>query len=136
MKAMDDKKLKEIEDRIKLVAPSPWRYCCQEIGSNYHEVFVASGNKLLFSRNTTESDFQELEYNSNFVVHARDDVPKLVNEVRQLQESVLDMQRKAIWLLENMPDASRSVQSILKSMIGDYNKEKPKSMDRFSRFMR
>jgi len=69
---MTEQELKEIEARANAATPGPWSSISEDAASDYASVgpFVETA--------------EQCETNCKFIAHARDDIPKLLAEVRTL----------------------------------------------------
>lgn len=87
---MKDNEIKEIEDRCKLTTPGPWKSLVEgrdiESGDSFIMTGISDGEEI-WSKNrgadfyltgTTTAD-------QDFIAHARQDIPKLIAEIKRLK---------------------------------------------------
>jgi hypothetical protein len=90
---MTDQELKEIEDRCNAATGGPWTSFIEgrthESGDSFIMTGIAAGEDI-FSKNrgadfyltgTTNAD-------NDFIAHARQDIPRLLDAVRQLHQQI------------------------------------------------
>jgi hypothetical protein len=83
MEAMTDHELAAIEARANAATPGPWGW--REVGSGFYPTAI------VYDRDDAEvvkdTDFivkDDLE----FIAHAREDIPKLIAEIRRLKDDI------------------------------------------------
>ena len=94
---MKEEELKEIEERCNKATPGPWRAChegtcsCSQIWSQSADVPVAEVTRGEWG--DTGLPYGKIpekiaESNSLFITHAREDIPKLLGYIKELQHEI------------------------------------------------
>lgn len=96
-----DEQLEVIRERCDKATEGPWETALLESG--WH---VTHNGRIIAEAYLNESK------NAEFIAHAREDVPKLVSEVRRLREALQMIANSNDWLVE---PASVSVYSRIES---------------------
>lgn len=89
---MSDDELRAIEERAEKATPPPWRPTFWANGTNMvmHPelpgVAIASfTNTFIPANGFHDDDLDQMAANADFTWHAREDIPKLIAEIRRLQ---------------------------------------------------
>ncbi len=84
---MSDKELREIEERVNKATPGPWR-------RGTYNVWADGERPLRFICDTDTADavrerflMDQDDANCTFIAHARQDIPSLLETIRELQET-------------------------------------------------
>lgn len=71
-----------MEERVSGASPGPWHACADNVGqqrvSGKTYIYAETHNVWLQKR--------EVDANTEFIAHSRDDIPRLIAEVRRLRE--------------------------------------------------
>ena len=87
---MTEKELEEIDARVKAATEGPWRW--RQFGEEWHLVQDSGARKVIISGGLTRNELGVLVSMSegnplcDFIAKSREDVSKLVTEVRRLRE--------------------------------------------------
>jgi hypothetical protein len=96
--ALSEERLVEIEARANAATPGPWR--TEE--SHIDGYIVAGNGERIFGGEYSEGFIAPEDPNAIFTVHARDDVPALVAEVRRAHSSHQDERRLLMGLVTSL----------------------------------
>ena len=86
---MDDKQLKEIEERCNAATLGPWISCVEGRDHDSGSNFIMTG-----SRSTRGEDIEltgATIADQDFIAHARQDIPQLVEEIRRLKNMLSEL---------------------------------------------
>ena len=89
---MTEKELEEIDARVKAATEGPWRW--RPFGGDWHLVQDSGARKVIISGGLTRNELGVLVTMSegdplcDFIAKSREDVPKLVAEVRRLRREL------------------------------------------------
>lgn len=82
-------RMKEIKERVAKASIGPWSV---QVNRAYHISYIlrsAAGNKIAQFFNWQDIGFDvNSESNSNFIAHARADIPYLISRVEELEETL------------------------------------------------
>ena len=89
---MTEDELKEIEERANAAKPGPWKWnhlddrdrTCLEYGSDKFDVISHGYTSYGYIDYSSYLDIDKSD--ATFIEHAREDIPKLIAEVRRLQQ--------------------------------------------------
>lgn len=90
MSPLTDLELDAIEERLSATSPAPWRHRILgfiEAGDNPADVIGVTCQR----HDASLAPLPGVE-NAEFIAHARQDVPRLVDEVRRLRERVAELE--------------------------------------------
>ena len=81
---MTDAELSEIESRANAATPGPWAKGCNRYGE--HSVYGPEHEDVTPAYTDHMHGESMMEEDATFIAHAREDVPKLIAEIRRLND--------------------------------------------------
>ena len=76
---MTEKELKEIEDRCNKATTGPWKSMIEGRDHTSGDSFIMTGGEDIYI------DSPLLDNNQDFIANAKQDIPKLISEIRKLK---------------------------------------------------
>jgi hypothetical protein len=95
MNGMTEQEIREIEEREKAATLGPWRAVWTGDTVKSHRVYAEWTGNIACGISPKTG-------NAEFIAHAREDVPRLTNEVRQLWADNEALRKSVIKLMTNM----------------------------------
>ena len=80
---LDDKELYEIEQRATKATKGPW--FCADMRRDLGELHIKDIDSELFIVYCSDDKPEQDTWDGDFVAHAREDVPKLIAEIKRLR---------------------------------------------------
>lgn len=77
-----DPDLKAIRNRCNLATPGPWKSYVERREEMIGSDFIMTGNEDIYLTGATAAD-------QDFIAHARQDIPLLLNEIERLRQLVI-----------------------------------------------
>jgi len=78
---MTEKELQEIEERCKKATKGPWKSMIEGRDHTSGDSFIMTGGEDIYISNPL------LDNNQDFIASAKQDIPKLISEIRRLKSS-------------------------------------------------
>lgn len=87
---MTDNEIKEIEDRCKLTTPGPWKSLVEgreiESGDSFIMTGISEGEDIWIDKRGADIYLTgATTADQDFIAHARQDIPKLIAEIKRLK---------------------------------------------------
>jgi hypothetical protein len=83
---MTDEELEAIQKRADAATPGPWSAFTDPARRADQSLIVAPPPEYGLIHVQTHKDFASLNHDATFIAHAREDIPKLLAEVRRLRD--------------------------------------------------
>ena len=78
---MTEKELQEIEERCKKATKGPWKSMIEGRDHTSGDSFIMTGGEDIYISNPL------LDNNQDFIASVKQDIPKLISEIRRLKSS-------------------------------------------------
>ena len=79
---MTESELKEIEERCNKATEGPWKSMIEGRDHTSGDSFIMTGGKDIYIDNPL------LDNNQDFIANAKQDIPKLIQEIRKLKKKL------------------------------------------------
>ena len=79
---MTEKELQEIEDRCQSATKGPWKSMIEGRDHSSGESFIMTGGEDIYINSPL------LDNNQDFIANAKQDIPKLIAEIRKLKSKI------------------------------------------------
>jgi len=79
---MTDSELNEIEQRCNKATLGPWKSYIEGRDHDSGESFIETGGENIYLNNPL------FDNNQDFIAHSRQDIPKLIEEIRKLKSEI------------------------------------------------